>query len=59
MLYDLKETYIRPPAPSFISRALPALRLAAIWGFAVSVSLALMWTSLKFGEVSAVTDFTP
>ncbi len=54
MLNDLRDDYIRREEPGLFRKAL--LTNAAIWLLATVASTALVWASLRFGDVSAVAE---
>ncbi|MGO9172709.1 MAG: hypothetical protein ACLP7P_12180 [Rhodomicrobium sp.] len=56
MLHDLKAGYNRHEEPSFLDKLPDSVQLAALGLLALLFSTALMWASLKFGEVSAVSE---
>jgi hypothetical protein len=50
MLQDLRGTYIRREQPSFLYRALAALRVPAVCLFALIALVVLLWASLRYGQ---------
>lgn len=49
MLYDLRETYIRPDRHEVRRPAVAALQTVGIWAAVLLASVALIYASLRFG----------